>query len=198
MWIVGVLDAWPVVSVYPIATVSFWMLYFFGWTPISQRLLKGRAARSHAQLSSLSNRFWRANCNSCLHSVLVVLLLLLMFATDDGELWTERIQPYYNPYGYSAICVSLGYFSFAIPWQHRIFFCERSKHPGAIQPTLVVHHVIVVAGALVYVFTCACALYGSIAFACMEFTNWFFVPWMMLEMLGLDGTYAGLGAKPKT
>ena len=111
-----------------------------------------------------------------------------MFSTDDGRLWTRRIEPYYNPFGYSAVCVSLGYFSFAIPWQYRILCCERREHKGAIQPALVVHHLIVVAAALVYVLSCYCALYGAVAFACMEFTNWFFVPWTMLEMLGLDGT----------
>jgi len=51
-----------------------------------------------------------------------------------------------------------------------------------------VHHLVVVAAALLYVLSCYCALYGAVAFACMEFTNWFFVPWTMLEMLGLDGT----------
>ena len=180
--------AWPLVSVYPIATVSFWFLYLVGWTHISNGLLKGRAKQAHGNLSALSDRFWRANCNSCLHAVLVVCLLLVMFASDEGPLWTRRIEPYYNPFGYSAVCVSLGYFSFAIPWQYRILCCERSKYRGVIQPTLVVHHLIVVAAALVYVLSCYCALYGAVAFACMEFTNWFFVPWTMLEMLGLDGT----------
>ena len=180
--------AWPLVSVYPIATVTFWFLYSVGWTHISKGLLRGRAKQAHGRLSALSDRFWRANCNSCLHAVLVVLLLLVMFATDDGRLWTRRIEPYYNPFGYSAVCVSLGYFSFAIPWQYRILCCERREHKGAIQPALVVHHLIVVTAALVYVLSCYCAVYGAVAFACMEFTNWFFVPWTMLEMLGLDGT----------
>ena len=179
---------WRIILVYPIATGSFWTLYLVGWTRLSKGLLKGHAKRAHGNLSSLSDRFWRANCNSCLHSMLVVLLLFLMFASDGGPLWTRRIEPYYNPFGYSAVCVSLGYFSFAIPWQHRIFCCERSHHPDAIRPTLVVHHLIVVAAALVYVLSCHCALYGAVAFACMELTNCFFVPWTMLESLGLDGS----------
>ena len=106
-----------------------------------------------------------------------------MFCADGGDLWSRRLRPYYSPWGYSAMCVSLAYFSFAIPWQHRLYFYEKRR--DVIEWPLVIHHVAVVLGALVYVLTACCALYGAVAFTCMEFTNWFFVPWMMLEMLGL-------------
>jgi len=53
---------------------------------------------------------------------------------------------------------------------------------------LIVHHIAVVIGALIYIFTHVCAAYGAIAFICMEFTNWFFVPWIMLSQIDMEGT----------
>ena len=49
---------------------------------------------------------------------------------------------------------------------------------------MVIHHLIVVFGILLYLFGSICAPYGAIAFACMEFTNWFFVPYTMMSQVG--------------
>jgi len=83
---------------------------------------------------------------------------------------------------------SLAYFSFAIPWQWRLYFCKGERH--AVNLPMVIHHVIVVAGILVYLLGNVCAPYGAIAFACMEFTNWFFVPYTMMSQLGADTSAA--------
>ena len=179
---------WPIYTVYPASTLLFWLLYFRGWDPLTKLLLRrcGGPLQQYGQLTTISGRCWRANCNACVHSFIVVLLLIIMFCADGGDLWSRRLRPYYSPWGYSAMCVSLAYFSFAIPWQHRLYFYEKRR--DVIEWPLVVHHVAVVLGALVYVLTACCALYGAVAFTCMEFTNWFFVPWTMLEQLGRDGT----------
>ena len=184
----GLRCEWPLYTVYPASTLLFWLLYFRGWDPLTKLLLRrcGGPVRRYGQLTSISGRCWRANCNACLHSFTVVLLLVVMFCADGGDLWSRRLRPYYSPWGYSAMCVSLAYFSFAIPWQHRLYFYEKRR--DVIEWPLVIHHVAVVLGALVYVLTACCALYGAVAFTCMEFTNWFFVPWTMLEQLGRGGT----------
>lgn len=73
---------------------------------------------------------------------------------------------------------SQAYFSFAIPWQHNLYFCKGER--GAVSLPLVIHHLLAVLGILAYLLTSVCAVYGAVAFACMEFTNWFFVPYTMM------------------
>ena len=134
---------WPLYTVYPGCTILFWLLYIKVWDPLTRRLLQGSEMRHrYNQLTPIGRRCWKANCCACVHSVAVVVLLLLMFANDEGGLRETRLRPYYNAWGYSAVCVSLAYFSFAIPWQHRLFFWEKRK--DVIELPLVIHHLAVV------------------------------------------------------
>jgi uncharacterized membrane protein len=106
-----------------------------------------------------------------------------MFASDD-EMWRRRLHPHVNMAGHAVMSISLAYFSFAIPWQWRLYFCKGERQ--AVKLELVIHHVLVVLGILTYLLTSVCAVYGAVAFACMEFTNWFFVPYTMMSQIGLD------------
>lgn len=55
-----------------------------------------------------------------------------------------------------------------------------------------VHHIVVVIAVLLYFLTFSCAFYGGVAFLCMEATNLFFNPFMMLTQLEYKTT---LGAQ---
>ena len=96
---------WVVLAVYPAATAAFWVLYAFCWGPLTQRVLSPRRAKLTTS-SSLQSMCWRANCNSCLHTWLVVLLLVPVLASDDA-MWEQRLHPHVNMVGHAAMSLSL-------------------------------------------------------------------------------------------
>ena len=57
--------------------------------------------------------------------------------------------------------------------------CRKGER-AAVNLPMVLHHLIVLLGILIYILSSICAPYGAVAFACMEFTNWFFVPYTMM------------------
>jgi len=173
--------------VYPVFTLLFWFLYWRCWARVTRYLFGSRRARVIDGWSTLQHACFYANANSCLHACGVVILLCVMMATDSS-LWTERLHPHRNNIGHAAMSFSLAYFSFAIPWQWRLFFCMGER--DAVNLPMVMHHVIVVLGILLYLLSSVCAPYGAIAFVCMEFTNWMFVPFTMMSQLGMEGSTA--------
>ena len=78
------------------------------------------------------------------------------------------------------MCVTLGYFSLSVPW-NLVLRCYERRTDVAPTPMLM-HHCMVVIGALIYVLGGVCAFYGATAFACMELTNLFFIPRVLAEM----------------
>ena len=167
---------WPLYTVLPGTAAFFYIAYFFVW----DRLLR-KTVHVYAKLSPLEQSCLRANCNSLLHTYSIVILLCWALSSDP-MLWSSRVQQHYNAIGYSAMCVTLAYFSLSVPWNvwQRFLMHEVSVVPLGI----FVHHLFVVAAALLYVVTNVAAFYGAIAFVCMEFSNWFFIPRACAETLG--------------
>ena len=162
---------------YPTCSLLFWALYFFVWDRVSPLCLSLRSRKVYGNHSTLQRMCWKANCNSCVHAFVVVALLVAALGSD-AALREPDLHPHDSVLGHTAMSFSLSYFTFAIPWQHRLYFCKKERH--AVTTALVIHHLVVVVGILAYLLSSVCALYGAVAFACMEFTNCFFVPYTMM------------------
>ena len=177
----GVFVQPPLYTVLPASIAFFYAAYFF----VTPQLLARRCAGQHyAHMDQIEKACFHANIGSAFHSYAVVLLMIAAFATDARGLSTpsNRLGRYYNPIGYATMCVTLGYFSLSVPWNLYMRFRERRSDVAPLP--MLVHHCMVVAGALVYVLGGVCAFYGAIAFACMELTNLFFIPRVIAEMAG--------------
>ena len=174
---------WPAYTVLPASTAFFYLGYFCFWDALLRRCLP---SAEYERLTPLAHMCLRANCNSLVHTYAVVLLLGSMLATDS-ELYTTRIAQHYNPIGYTAMCITLGYFSLSVPWNAWLRFVRGEAN--SVPLPLFMHHLLVVVGALLYVVTNLAAFYGTVAFACMECSNWFFVPRVCAEILArnIDG-----------
>ena len=170
---------WPLYTVLPISSAIFWVSYWLLWDVVAHRSSHLKA--DFERLSPLSRMCFRANCNSALHTYTVVVLLLWVLMSD-GSLWSTRLSQHYNPVGYAAMCITLGYFSLSVPWNAWLRFVRREHQ--VVPLSIFAHHLLVVAGALLYVVTSMAAFYGAVAFACMECSNWFFIPRTVAEMLG--------------
>ena len=169
---------WPVQTVLPLASALFYLGYFVLWDPLLRRF--GPRAE-YERLAPVGRMCFRANCNSIVHTYVVVVLLCWMLATD-ATLLTTRLEQHYNPIGYAAMCVTLGYFSLSVPWNAYQRFVKKEYH--VVPLGIFAHHLLVVAGALLYVVTNLAAFYGVVAFVCMECSNWFFIPRALVEQLG--------------
>ena len=174
---------WPLYTVLPAVALYFYFSYYVLWPFL---LPRSRFRQKYAKWSRIQQMCFRANLGSAVHSYGIVLLLVIVLASDETIL-TTRVHRHYNPIGYSAMCFTLGYFSLSVPWSANLLFIEKRK--DAVPPAMMLHHVLVVCGALVYVLGGLCAFYGTIAFVCMELTNLFFIPRILSEILGyqLDG-----------
>ena len=126
----------------------------------------------YGRMNLLNQQCWRQNVNALVHSVFVSVCLTAMVASDR-QLRDERpLHAYNSVLGLCGLCFSMGYFSHAIPWSTYLYAHGERE---ATNLALVVHHFIVYGGALTYVLGRTCALYGAVAFASMEFTNWFYI-----------------------
>jgi hypothetical protein len=96
---------WVVLGVYPASTALYWLLYLRLWAPITRRVFVARKAKLD-RWSALQHACFYANANSCLHTGVVVVLLVVMLASDD-ELWHERLHPHNNNIGHAAMSFSL-------------------------------------------------------------------------------------------
>lgn len=96
---------WVVLAVYPASTAVFWLLYLFCWGPVTKILLSSRRA-DLTTASCIQSMCWRANCNSCLHTFVVVLMLVPLLASDT-VMWEHRLHPHVNAVGHAAMSVSL-------------------------------------------------------------------------------------------
>jgi len=174
---VPVESRWPLYTVLPASCCFFYCGYFFLW----DRLARSFGPKSYHGLPALSKMCFRANCNSMVHTSTVVILLIVMLASDS-TVHTRRLQQHYNPVGFSAMCVTLGYFSLSVPWSAWMYFGKGERQ--VVPLALLVHHGLVVISALAYVISLLCAFYGAIGFACMELSNVFFIPRTMADLLG--------------
>ena len=169
--------SWPLYILYPLSIIFFTSFYFLGpriWpkTPI---------AAHYERWSVLNKACWRQNCCAMVHAVGVTVLLVAAIFSDPALRGNRPLHTYHNLVGYVALCFSLGYFSFVIPWTYHLYFCKGERH--ATNLPLVIHHGVVWFGSLTYIIGRTCSLYGAVAFACMEFTNWFFIIHVNLQML---------------
>ena len=175
----GVELHWPLYTIYPGAVAFFHSMYFLVWPAVLPHCARS-VQEPYKGFSRVQNMCFRANLGSIVHSYGVVLLLTIVLATDE-EMRVNRMHRHYNPLGYSAMCLTLGYFSLSVPWSANLLFREKRK--DAVPPAMMMHHVMVVCGALVYVLSGVCAFYGTVAFVCMELTNLFFIPRVIYEIL---------------
>jgi len=175
---------WPLYAVLPCAILFFWGGYFFVWPQMAQRC----ARKYYENMDHVGRMCFHANIGSCFHSYAVVLLLLIMIASDSAiSAPGNRLHRYYNPIGYVTMCVTIGYFSLSLPWN--VFVLCKLKRTDVVPKPMLLHHVLVICGALIYVLGGVCAFYGAVAFACMELTNLFFIPRVLAETVGwrMDG-----------
>lgn len=167
----------PIYTVLPAASVFFYLGYFVMWPFVARKC----AGEVFAQMDRIEQMCFRANIGSTIHSYAVVLLMIAAFCSDSELFRPEnRLHQYYNPIGYATMCVTLGYFSLSVPW-NLVLRCYERRTDVAPAPMLM-HHCMVVIGALIYVLGGVCAFYGATAFACMELTNLFFIPRVLAEM----------------
>lgn len=167
---------WPLYTVLPVASLSYYLGYLYVWEFIGNRYIK-----SYPKLDPINKMCFRANCGSAVHSYTVVILLVYVLATDDA-LHTTRVRQHYNPVGYSAMCITLAYFSLSIPWNLKLRYCMKERQVAPL--SMLLHHVMVVIAALIYVLGLVCALYGAVGFVCMELSNWFLIARALAEQLG--------------
>lgn len=171
-------SAWPLWTVYPLATACFYLNYFFVFPFLAKRRVE-----QYNHLDSVNRMCFIANLGSTIHSYCCVVMLFIVLVTDEEmRIPSRRLMPHYNPLGYSAVCFTLAYFSLSLPWNMYMRFVM--KRDDVVPLPMLAHHVMVVFGACIYVFSGVCAFYGALAFACMELTNLFFVPRVIFEILG--------------
>lgn len=173
---------WPLYIVCPAATLIFWVMYLWGWRWVTRLKLRDK----YDSMAPMNQRCWRANCNSFVHTWCVVGTLAGAFASDSDLTGMRTLHQHYSEPGYIALCISLGYFAFAIPWSYNLYFIEKKRE--VVQLGMVFHHACVMAGCLVYLLGLVCALFGAVAFACMEFTNCFFIPHILAEQMQHEGS----------
>ena len=161
-------DSWPLYTVYPLSTIFFTVLYAYIGPKLWPRLVK----RYRVNMGELSRKCWRQNTNALLHTVVLCPMLLVAVLIDDEMLYRRPLHPHHSLLGYIALCWSLGYFTFTIPWSWKLYY-EGERH--ATNLPLCIHHGVVWIAALTYLIGRTCATYGAVAFAAMEFTNWFFI-----------------------
>lgn len=172
-WLDGV--AWPLWTVLP-AAVVFWWTFYYVVTPALGRLC------AIENLTKLNQLCWRQNVTSLLHTLIVVTILVVVFATDE-HLRRTGIAPYYNSLAYADVCVSLGYMLFALPWSLHMRFVLGARRPY-VTGEFTLHHCCVVTAELVYLLSNACPFYGAIALMLMEFTNWLYLPFVLMKQAG--------------
>ena len=175
-WVDGV--AWPLWSIFP-ASFCFWWLFYLCVTPALGRLC------ATEELSKLNQLCWRQNVTSLLHTLVVVSVLVVVFATD-ATLRRTGVAPYYNALAYADVCVSLGYMCFALPWSLHMRFVLGARRPY-VTDEFTLHHCCVVTAEVVYLLSNACPFYGAIALMLMEFTNWLYLPYVLMKQHGHDG-----------
>ena len=158
---------WPLYTVYPISTLLFTGLYLAG--PLYWPLI----LPYYGKMSTLNRKCWRQNTNAMLHTLILCPLLLVAIMTDPDMRALRPLHPHHNTLGYVALCWSLGYFTFTIPWSYYLYCFQGERR--ATNLALCIHHVVVWIAALTYLLGRTCALYGAVGFAAMEFTNWFFI-----------------------
>lgn len=166
---VPVESRWPLYTVLPASCCFFYCGYFLLWDRLARRF----GPKSYRGLPALSKMCFRANCNSMVHTTTVVILLIVMLASDS-TVHTRRLQQHYNPVGFSAMCVTLGYFSLSVPWSAWMYFGKGERQ--VVPLALLVHHGLVVISALAYVISLLCAFYGAIGFAWCVPQPWHGVP----------------------
>ena len=159
-------NSWALYTVFPLSAIGFSAVYLLGprfWplTPIAER---------YQAMSELNKMCWRQNCNAMVHSVTCTLMLIIAIGIDEELIRERPLHTHYNAVGYAAMCFSMGYFTFAIPWTYRLYFCKGER--VATNLSLAIHHGVVWVACLCYNLSRTCGLYGAVAFACMEFTNW--------------------------
>ena len=184
---------WPVYTVLPAAVLFFYSSYFVV-TPLVLRHLAPKSTRKkYESFDRVQRMCFRANLGSMVHSYTVVCLLIILLATD-GEIWEHRMHRHNSALGFSAMSCTLGYFSLSVPWSVRLGLWEQRR--DAVPLPMLIHHIMVVCGALVYILGGVCALYGAVGFACMELTNLFFIPRVIAEILNwsVDGALCTVNA----
>ena len=173
---------WPLYTILPASSFFFATGYLFVW----DRIARSRCGpEQYEKLNHMNQMCFRANCNSLIHTYVVVVMLIWVLATDS-TIWTQRLVPYYSPVGYSAMCITLGYFSISVPWSIRMRYWLDGRE--VMPMVLLIHHGIVSLAAMLYVLSLLACFYGAVAFACMELSNWFFIPRTFAQMLGWKGT----------
>ena len=179
---------WPLYTVYPAAIVFFYCAYFL-FIPLGIRLC---CQKRFNVLTRLNKRCFIQNINSCLHAFAIVSSLFIVLA-GDLDMRAAGVAPHYNVLAYCEVCVSLGYMSFVLPWSLHMYFGLKARRPYT-SATFCVHHATVVVAEVVYLLTQTCALHGALTVALMEFTNWFFLPLILmtqLDIVGLKKAIAG-------
>lgn len=159
-------NMWALYTVYPLTTAFFWGVYFAGpclWprTPVGAAYLR---------FSAKNKMLWQQNTNAFMHAIVVVILLIAAVLSDRTLRDVRPLHAYTNHTGLAALCFSMGYFSFAVPWSWRLYFCKKER--GITNLPLCIHHPVVLIAALSYVLGRTSALYGAVCFICMEFNNW--------------------------
>ena len=89
--------------------------------------------------------------NALLHTYVVVGALLAEVLVEGRVLRSAGLHPYYSPFAYVDVCISLGYMCFTLPWSVRTWFVLR--HREHTSRSLMLHHVCVVVAELVYLLT---------------------------------------------
>uniref|UniRef100_A0A7S2NSB1 TLC domain-containing protein n=1 Tax=Haptolina brevifila TaxID=156173 RepID=A0A7S2NSB1_9EUKA len=172
-------NSWPFYTVYPCSFLFFLFAYFLG--PRFWPKFPFGVGKQYEKMSEMNKMCWQQNFNGMIHAVTCTLLLIVAIAIDPVLIDERPLHMHYNIVGYAALSLSIGYFSFAIPWTNYLYFRKHERH--ATNMSLVIHHHVVWLACLSYILGRTCGLYGAVAFACMEFTNWFFVAGILLQQM---------------
>lgn len=167
-------NSWPLYTVYPLST-----LFFVSFYTASDKIWLQLSPAYASRMKMMARMSWRQNTSALLHTVVLCPLLLVAILVDPELRVNRTLHPHNNIIGYFAICWSLGYFTFTIPWSYYLYFVKGERHMTNLP--LCIHHAIVWVAALTYLLGRTCALYGAVAFAAMEFTNWFFIAHLLQQ-----------------
>ena len=158
---------WPLYTVYPLSAAFFIVLYAYIGPKLWPKVVK-----RYQNMGELSKKCWRQNTNALLHTLVLCPMLFIAIMLDEPMRLQRPLHPHHNTLGYVALCWSLGYFTFTIPWSYKLYW-EGERH--ATNLALCIHHGVVYVAALTYLIARTAALYGAVAFAAMECTNVFFI-----------------------
>lgn len=141
----GVSPLSAAIVIWPAAATFYWVSYSLLLPPLCKWLIPA----SYASFNRFNSICFRQNINSAMHSCIAVVTLVLVLASNHDVI-ESRLGRSTSTLLYVDICLSLGYFSFALPASIHMTYVLKAGLPYA-SPSLVFHHVLVMVAQITFI-----------------------------------------------